>query len=675
MTKNVKLFRNLLIQPKNLVLIFIVTAVIVVASVFVELTQSKEEMLGLMEKQGHTLLETLLSSSNNALLSYERIESELEQRLLSNAAMIRMMLEKGLITNSLLEEITKNNQIYRINIFDKNGVKKFASHNEIHSNLREKENPKKYIEPILNGEADTLIIGIKPARFLEGQRFAIAISTKEGGAIVVNVDAEELLDFRTQVGFGVLLKKVTENSQIIYAALQDEDGVIAGSGKIQDLEDIETSEVLKKTLDENSFKWRIAQIGELEVFEVLHPFVHNNETIGIFRVGISLDPLNNINTRLTRRIIFLGIVLFVFGFVTITLVFVRQNFDLLTKKFSAIESYSSRIINNVSDGIIVLDSNKKIQTINKAGETLLGIAEGDAKGIEFISVFTEIKCEKILHTSSMIEEIECNIGGKNKVFLVSRSEFLNENKENNIILVLRDLTEQKLLENQIERSERLIAMGELASSVAHEIRNPLNSIGTIAQQLGKDFYPKENEKEFKSLTNVVYKEVRRINETIESFLKFAKPQPINAEKFVARDLFFQIEKQYHSLLEKKKIILKMNIADIGDVLWDRTQMTQVLINLFENAISAVEDNGEINIDVAERKEKQVEIKFRDNGAGISSDNLKRIFNLYFTTKSKGSGIGLSIVQKIITEHNGLISVQSEPNNGTIFTMILPKYFS
>jgi signal transduction histidine kinase len=240
--------------------------------------------------------------------------------------------------------------------------------------------------------------------------------------------------------------------------------------------------------------------------------------------------------------------------------------------------------------------------------------------------------------------------------------------------VLRDLTEQKLLEKQIERSERLSAMGELASSVAHEIRNPLNSIGTIAQQLGKDFYPKENEEEFKSLTQVVYKEVRRINETIESFLKFSKPQPIKSEKFAAHELFDQLAKQYNSLLAKKNIVLNMNIADIGDVVWDKTQMTQVFINLFENAISAVADKGEIRIDVAERKEKQVEIIFADNGSGISSENLKRIFNLYFTTKSKGSGIGLSVVQKIISEHNGLISVQSEPGKGTIFTIILPKYF-
>ncbi|MCX6169471.1 MAG: ATP-binding protein [Ignavibacteriales bacterium] len=670
-----KVFKNFFVQTKSLILIFFVTAVIVISSSLIELNQSKSEMLELMEKQGHSLLETLLASSNIALLSYEKIENELKQKLLSNAVMIRMMYENGLVNNSLLENITKNNQIYRINIFDRNGIKRFTSHREIHSDLPEKENPIKYIEPILNGEADTLIIGIKSARFQEGQRFAVAVSTKDGGAIVLNVDAEDLLKFRKQVGFGILLKKVTENSQIVYAALQDEKGIIAGSGEVQNLEAIDSSEVLKKTLSENSYKWRIAKIGSLEVFEALHPFVYNNKTIGIFRLGISMEPLNKINERLTRRVIFIGIVLFIFGFVTMTLIFVRQNFDLLSKRFTAIESYSSRIIDNVSDGIIVLDSSKKIQTINKAGEILLGIDEGKSKGKEFFSFFAGSKCEKILHSTSSIEEIECNIAGKEKVFLVSMSDFYDENKENRTILVLRDLTELKLLEKQIERSERLVAMGELASSVAHEIRNPLNSIGTIAQQLGKDFAPKENEDEFKSLTQVVYKEVRRINETIESFLKFAKPQPINATDFFINELFDQLEKQYQPLLAQKKIKLNISLGYDGSVLWDKTQMTQVFINLFENSIDAVAEKGEINIDVTELKNNQVEIKFADNGKGISSDDLKRIFNLYFTTKSKGSGIGLSIVQKIISEHNGLLSVQSEQKNGTVFTIVLPKYYS
>ena len=670
-----KLLKNFIVQPKSLLLIFAVTAAIILSSVIIELEQSKSEMIELMEKQSSTLLETMLSASGNALTSYEKLQNELEQRLLNNAAMVRFLYEHNQLNNSLLKQIAEDNKIYRINIFNHRGKKVLSSHKDIHIGIPERENPLKYIQPLLDGEQDTLIIGIKPARFLPGGRFAVAVSTKNGGAIVLNVDAEELLQFRKQVGFGILLKTVTENPQIRYAALQDEKGIIAASGKVEDLESIDSSSILKKSLEENNYKWRIANIGSMEVFEAMHPLVYNGSVVGIFRLGISLEPLNKINERLTRRIIFLGIVLFVFGFVTITLVFVRQNFEMLSKRFKAMEIYSSKIIDNVSDGIIVLNPQNQILTVNASAEKLLNLPGEKLKGNELTNFFGGSNCNNILNSSLSLEEVECIIDGDEKVFLVSRSNFIDEKKNNNTILVLRDLTEQKKVEKQSQRNERLIAMGELASSVAHEIRNPLNSIGTIAQQLGKDFIPSENQNEYKTLTDVIYKEVKRINETVESFLKFSKPQPIKAESFLVNEFFEQLEKQYSSLLSQRNINLKFNLVYTGSVIWDITQMKQVFINLLENSIDALKNQGEISIQVIEKDNRNIEIKFEDTGKGISRDNLKKIFNLYFTTKTKGNGIGLSIVQKVITEHNGLISVHSEVGKGAIFTILLPKQYS
>ncbi len=670
-----KLLRNFIVQPKSLLLIFGITAVIILSSVMIELRQSKSEMLELMEKQSMALLEALLSSSDNALTSYEKLEGELTQRLLNNAAMVRFLYERKQLNRSLLEQIAVDNKIYRINIFDHLGNKVLSSHKEIHTGIPERENPQKYIQPILDGEQDTMIIGIKPARFQPGGRFAVAISTKSKGAIVLNVDAEELLKFRKQVGFGVLLKSVTQSRQIVYAALQDAKGIIAAAGKVDEMESIDSSAILKKSLSENSYNWRTARIGSTEVFEALHPLYHNGAVVGLFRLGISLDPMNKINERLTSRIIILGIILFVFGFITITFVFVRQNYDLLSKRFKVIESYSRKIIDNVSDGIIMLDAQKNILTVNASAEKLFSLPGVKTIGNELASFLEDRRCIDMLNSASQLTELVCHVGGKQKVLLVSKSSFTDENKATNTILVIRDLTEQKLMEEQVQRNERLVAMGALASSVAHEIRNPLNSIGTIAQQLGKDFLPNDNAEEYKSLTDLVYKEVKRINETVENFLKFSKPQPIKAEPFLLSELFDQLEKQYSQVLSRKAIKLKMELSYDGNVVWDKTQVKQVFINLFENAIDALESEGEIEITAQEKNKDLVEIKFADTGKGISSDNQKRIFNLYFTTKTKGSGIGLSIVQKIIAEHNGLISVNSEPGKGTAFTIRLPKQFS
>jgi PAS domain S-box-containing protein len=653
----VRILKNILIQPKSLILIFTVTAIVVVSSAIIELNQSKSEMLELMEKQGHSILETVLVSSNNALVSYNKIEGEVKKRLLNNAQTIKLLEEKGLISNSLLERFAYDNNIYRINIFNLSGKKIYSSHKDVHNLKDEKENPNKYLAPIFNDEEDTLIIGIKPARFLDGQRFAVALATKDRKAIVLNVNADELLKFRKEVGFGILLKKVTENQQIVYAALQDEKGIIAGSGKVEELESIQSSEFIQKSLKENAYKWRVQKSQTLEAFEVIHPFIHDGKTIGIFRLGLSLEPLNKINDRLTRRILIIAFLLFVFGSVTITLIFVRQNFSLLSKRFTAIESYSKRIVDNVSDGIVVMDSDKRITLINKAAQSILDINETEARGKKFESVFSSTSCEEIWSSALKILEIECILNKKQKVFLLSLSEFTDEHKSNNYILVFRDLTEQKQIERQTQRNEKMVAMGELASSVAHEIRNPLNSIGTIAQQIGKDFVVKENETEFRSLTQVVYSEVKRINETIESFLKFAKPQPINAEEFSLNSFLEDLVNQYSLLLAQKKISFNINSKYDENVFLDKSQMKQVFINLVENSIDAMKDGGIISIHVLV-EDDNLNITFSDNGAGIVPDRIGKIFDLYYTSKKKGNGIGLSIVHKIITEQGGSISANS-----------------
>ena len=670
-----KALKTLLVQPKNLVLLFITIAVIAASSVVIELHQSKSEMLELMEKQGHTLLETLLVASENALLSYNTIEEELETRLLNNASMVKMLYEKKSLSNSLLQKIADENNIYRINIFNSKGEKIYTSHVEVHDTALEKESPLKYLQPIFDGTMDTLIIGIKPSRFFEEYRFTVAISTKDRKAIVLNVNAKDMLNFRERVGFGILLKNVIKNKQIVYAALQDDDGIIAGSGNLQGLESIDSSEVIVNALYENSYKWRIAKKGSTEVFEALHPFVYNGEIIGIFRLGISLEPLNNINAKITQRSLIMGLILLVFGFVTIAFIFVKQNFNVLSKKFKVFESYSTRIIDNVSDGIIVVNSTGNIYSVNKAAEKLLDITENEIKDSGFSEIFGDDACQSLLNSEALFDEINCTINGNSKIFLVSRSFFDDENSEKKQILVLKDITKQKLLESHIARNERLAAMGELASSVAHEIRNPLNSIGTIAQQLGKDFTPAVNNEEYKGLTHLIYKEVRRINDSITNFLKFAKPQPVKAETFPFHDFCDQIKMQYQSTLKERNIILNIKIEYSGDVTWDRSQMTQVFINLFENSIEAIRENGVIEISAKEIDEKNLVIILKDNGEGISPENIKKIFNLYFTTKTKGNGIGLSIVQKIISEHGGLISVQSLPGHGTTFTINLPKNYS
>jgi len=245
------------LQPKSLLLIFIVVAILVISSALFELYQSKSEMYDLMAEQSHSLLESTLAASNNALLSYETIDSELRRRLLNNANMIKLLYERNQINNELLKKVANENNIYRINIFKRDGVKQFSSHEQVHTDLVENNSPQKLLQPIFNNTIDTMVIGIKKARYEDEFRFAVAVSAKNRSAIVLNIDAAELLKFRNNIGFGSLLKNLAISDKIIFAALQDSNNILAASGKVTHLENFAESSFLQNSLSDSIFAWRI----------------------------------------------------------------------------------------------------------------------------------------------------------------------------------------------------------------------------------------------------------------------------------------------------------------------------------------------------------------------------------------------------------------------------------
>ncbi len=664
-------FKNISVRPKFLLLIFIAVAALVISSAYYELKESEKEMLQLMSNEAHSLLETVIVSSQEVLYASNEVEEEIQKRLLNNANVIKILLENESINNVILNRIATENEINRINIFNKNGKKIFSNNSE----KLYKDFPVEYINnnlmPIFRDETDTLIIGFRKARAEEGVRYVVAIASSKNDAIVLNLDAEELLEFKRRIGFGVLIKRLTENVGVLYAALENYDGILAASGLIENIDIINETPFLLDAIKDSTYAWRIAEFNGAEYFEAVHPFVLEGNIIGLYRIGLSLEPLNLINERLTRRIIIIAIMLFLFGSVMLILVFVRQNLDVVRKQYQTIETYSNKLIKSVSDAIIVIDSQNKIKELNEAALNLFAWKYERAIRFKINHLLTNGNCDEIYSGNEAIKQIECDIKGVTKYLLISKSTFVDEKENENVVLIIKDLTDIKKLESQIARSEQMNAMGQLASGVAHEIRNPLNSIATIVQQLDKDFEPLENKEEYHKLAKIVYKEVRRMNETVVNFLRFSKPEPIVKNKFKLSELINSVETQYKSLLKEKSIELIIEQEWDGEVNWDNDKIKQVIFNLIQNSIEAIENSGKIKINIYNNKNSIV-IEVVDTGNGIPIENIQRIFNLYYTTKATGTGIGLGIIQRIINEHDGVVTVKSEMNSGTSFIITIPQ---
>ncbi|HSK71518.1 MAG TPA: ATP-binding protein [Pyrinomonadaceae bacterium] len=237
------------------------------------------------------------------------------------------------------------------------------------------------------------------------------------------------------------------------------------------------------------------------------------------------------------------------------------------------------------------------------------------------------------------------------------------------------LEKSRRLEAQLQEAEKSAVVGRLASAIAHEIRNPLNYINLTLDHLRSKFTPEEPEKQatFEKLTEQLKKEVERINRQVSDFLRYSRPlkldmQPIEARRVVESSLRI-IEPQAEEQNVKISLVERENVPNI---LGDPEVLRSVFSNLFINAVQAMENTGgNLSVTVSP-DENVVKIEVADTGAGISEENLSKIFEPYFSTKETGTGLGLAIVRKIIEDHNGTIEVESKLNEGTKFSVRLPR---
>jgi len=230
------------------------------------------------------------------------------------------------------------------------------------------------------------------------------------------------------------------------------------------------------------------------------------------------------------------------------------------------------------------------------------------------------------------------------------------------------------MQRQIAEGAKLVSLGNLAAGVAHEIRNPLNSISMTLQRLELEFAPEDSEsnEEFSFLTQLTLGEVKRINRIVTDFLGFSKPYAPRLEPFDIQAWLGQIEALFSpSAKEKGVFFFVEHKGNDLEMVADQEKLHQVVLNLLGNALDASPEGSIIKL-YSKVTTKQWEMQIIDQGAGIPRDKLAQIFDIYYTTKAHGTGLGLYICQKIIQAHHGQIELANNHDRGAIATLILPK---
>ncbi len=657
-------------KSRALIPITIVIAIILMVSALLDYWGSRRELSHVLRDQSQALITALEKGSQNAIASYDLVQELVAQRLLNNARLLEEMDFAGTLDEAFLRKLAERNDIFRINVFDDQGRKIMASFHGYGWGAG-RDAPDDLMQFLENKDRDEWVIGFKSSRFGDNQRFAVAKKRRKGGLILLNVDSQDMLNFRKSIGLGKLVRDIAETKGVAYIALSDSSRIIVASAGVDSLSFLDDDKyILQKDKPYSHF---IEYRGE-KIFEIVHLF--NPENREVLRIGLHISHLQDAQNTALTRVILSSILLFIFGAIGASLVVSSQNVRILKDAYFRIESYTGSMLENMTDAIVAVNSKGDITLVNNAAENLFNISGknvlGKACALEIVTICPYLKSGLDSGQGTLYIEEELESAHGRLVVDMSVHVILDTNKQPDIVFaVIRDRTALKLLEANLKRKDQITAMGHLASGVAHEIRNPLNAIGMISQRLKNEFHPQDDEQEYLQLTSTVVSETRRINTIIQQFLEFAKPAELVRSHIKISDLFNQVSALLQSQAERKNIDYSTTCTNDTTIVADADKLKQVLLNLGQNAIDACASKDKIDLS-CDTKDNSIVILISDTGQGMTTEEQRKIFNLYFTTKEHGTGIGLSVVQQIVSQHNGFIHVKSTKNVGSTFSITLPR---
>ena len=354
------------------------------------------------------------------------------------------------------------------------------------------------------------------------------------------------------------------------------------------------------------------------------------------------------------------------------------------------DQLAANVLNSATEAIIATNSTRKIILLNSAAQTLTGLSAKQALNCNINRIFKGQDGVLYLIDTAMREGR--SISDRETIQLkrphapplpvsVTASPLYTDNgTQDGIILTLHDISSLRQLEQDVHRAERMTMLDTLAAGLAHEIKNPLGGIKGAAQLLSLELDQRQDLLEY---TQVMIKETDRINGIIEELMNLTSPRTdvvseVDLTKIISDIVLLQAQTD-----KGKGIRFELQLdPSIPPITGDQTLLTRLFLNLIKNATEAIVGNGIINVSTRIDTEHHltkpgqtptpfVVIKITDNGSGISPAVLAKIFTPFYTTKSTGSGLGLAISQKIINDHDGMLRINSHPDQGTCCSIYLP----
>lgn len=337
------------------------------------------------------------------------------------------------------------------------------------------------------------------------------------------------------------------------------------------------------------------------------------------------------------------------------------------------------VLNTMTEGILVTDLEHRVVLSNHSirGMLRMGRIEQEDQPVWRYISDGEISdfLRKELNGGNSVEEEEFTLDepGRGRTLTFSIVSVGNEGEALGNMILVADITERRQREARLRRAESLASLTTLAAGVAHEIKNPLGSIGIHIQLIQKALSKNQclDEETAGQYLDVIMEEIERLNAIVVDFLFAVRPMDTRMKRGSINDVIEELVNFIRYEIEEQEIELKTELKrDLPKVDLDEKYMKQALINIVKNGMAAIGKGGTLTITTRD-DQGFVHIDIKDTGIGMSEEQMAKIFEPYYTTKEFGSGLGLTVVYKVIKEHGGEVTVNSRENQGTTFTLSIP----
>ena len=546
----------------------------------------------------------------------------------------------------------------------------------------------------------------------EGELLARQLYHQSSRVVAESPQADPLL-LQRDPGIRAMLEGIVGYSHtVVYAAIVDpSDRILAHSNPKLNGKPLPPQE----SLDQVKTWWTLRIVASLlqepHVYEAQVPMRLGDKPFGVVRVGVSTSLLRQELARaalhsLLLAIVALGVVLVVglgTGHMLLrSLKRIARRMERLGRRQAGavdltrddelgalaarVNKLGDRVnadqmkglLDSLEDAVVVLNARRQVVFCNEPAEALLGKWIDSA----FAETSEPLQAQDHPLAPFIAELFEKGIERRNapvkmpfpdgqvRELAVSSYRIPGDDRPGGAVLALRDLDPVRAVQSLVTYSQKLAALGRLTSGVTHEVKNPLNAM-RIHLELLKARLGNTNPAARENV-DVIAHEIQRLDRVVQGFLKFVRPEEVNLAPVDVGALLAEVARLMTPDAARTGTRIALDVTpDLPTVSGDAGLLQQACTNLVTNAIQAMPNGGVVTLGACRGKDGGIEVRVRDEGVGIAAEDLERIFRLYYTTKPQGSGIGLSMVYRIVQMHDGRIEVDSEVGRGTMMTMTLP----